>query len=406
MIPFNRADRPTIEQEMFPRVLIVHCRYKFRGGEDIVVENESSLLQRHGVGVSLYELSNESIDDSDLASRLLLGFRTTWNRQAANALRREVERNGAQLVHFHNTFPLLSPAAYYAVKETGAKIVQTLHNYRLICGNAQLLRDLRPCEKCVGGKFFYGAVHRCYRGSLGASSAVALMQHTYHGIGTYRRMVDRYIALTEFAKRKFVTAGLPEERIVVKPNSLVDTPESGEGNGNFVLYVGRLSAEKGVVALLRAWRQVRDVPLKIAGDGPLRDSLRELARDSRAAVEFLGHLDRRRVLDLMGEAKMLILPSEWYEGFPMTIAESYAMGTPVVASDIGSLSEIVEEGNTGRTFQPGNVDQLASVVQSLFGDEVALRSMRRNCRQRYLERYTGEDNARQLIAIYRDVTGT
>jgi glycosyltransferase involved in cell wall biosynthesis len=390
---------------MRPRVVVVHCRYQFRGGEDVVVENEVALLRRRGVEVALYELSNAAIEEMGFASRALLGVKTTWNGAAKRALRREIERFRANVVHFHNTFPLLSPAGYFAAREAGAKVVQTLHNYRLICANAQLLRRQAPCERCLRGRFFYGAVYRCYRDSLGASAATVLMQYTHHGLGTYRRAVDRYIVLTEFAKSKFAAAGVPAAKLSVKPNSLVETPAAGDGGGGFVLYVGRLSAEKGLPTLLEAWRGLKDVSLKIVGDGPLRETLQRSASQAGLPVQLLGTLKREAVLALMGQAKLLVLPSECYEGFPMAIVESFAVGTPVVASDIGSLSEIVEDGRTGRTFEPRNRGQLAAVVRSLLADETALRAMREACRDRYLTRYSGEENAARLIAIYEEVLG-
>lgn len=234
-----------------------------------------------------------------------------------------------------------------------------------------------------------------------ASGVVAAMLTTHRALGTWARGVDVYIALTEFARRKFMEGGLPAEKIVVKPNFVHPDPGPGEGKGGYALFVGRLSPEKGVRTLLRAWERLKGIPLKIVGDGPLQAEMEDLVRGGGLeGVEMLGRRPREEVLGLMREAGVLVFPSECYENFPMTVAEAFACGLPVVASRLGAMAGIVEDGRTGLLFAPGDAEDLAAKVAWLFSHPEELARMRREARAEYEAKYTAERNYQLLMEIY------
>jgi glycosyltransferase involved in cell wall biosynthesis len=382
------------------KVLLGHDYYRSTApsGEDAVFRNERALLEANGVEVIPFERFNDDIDDSTLASRTRLALNTAWSRQTYADVAAMVRQTAPTVAHFHNTFPLISPSAYAACRNHGVPVVQTLHNYRLLCAGGSLMRDGRPCEDCVGTSLLPALRHRCYRGSFPATAAVVWMLARNRAHGTYND-VDRYIALTAFAAGKLIAGGLPRERIEIKPNFLPDPPDVGHGGGNYAVFVGRLSEEKGVRTLLQAWRQIRGFALKVLGDGPLRNQLEEQARRESLEVEFRGHCPREEILRLVRDAELQIVPSECYEGFPMVVLEAYACGTPIVASRIGSLDEIVTE-RTGVKFQPGDPDALAATVDKLRSDPPRLQAMRAHVRAAYEEKYTAEQNFLALRAIY------
>ena len=378
------------------RILLVHNTYQQPGGEDEVVRTEQRLLEERGHRVLQFSRHNDEIDRM---SALEVAGTTLWSRATRRDLGRLLRAERPEVVHFHNTFPLISPSAYYAVRDEGTPIVQTLHNYRLVCSNAQLFRDGGPCEDCIGRKLPWpGVLHACYRDDRAASAVVVAMLGLHRALGTWSRLVGRYIALTDFARVKFIEGGLPPDRIAVKPNFLHPDPGAGPGGGGFVLYVGRLSEEKGIDTLLRAWEVVEDPPLRIVGDGPLAPLVREAV--SRApGVRWLGRQTQEEVQRLLGEARCLIVPSRWYEGFPRVVVEAFARGTPVVASRLGGLAEIVEDGRTGRLFRPGDPDDLLSAVRAIDRDGA---SMRPRARAEFEARYTADVSYRTLMRIYAE----
>ncbi len=368
----------------------------------MVFQNERALLERSGMEVIPFERFNDTIDDSTFGKRVRIALDTAWSRRTYDELRTLLAKTRPDVAHFHNTFPIISPSAYAACQHEGVPVVQTLHNYRLICPGALLMRNGMVCEACVGRSLWPALRHRCYRGSLPATAALVWMLTSNRWRGSYQTLVSRYIALTHFAAAKLAQGGLPAERIAVKPNFLADVPEPGDGKGGYAVFVGRLSEEKGVHTLLDAWRDLRDVPLKILGDGPLRGRLEVQARNSGLAVEFLGFRPRNDVMAWVRGASLQVIPSECYEGFPMAVLEAYACGTPVVASRIGSLDEIVEEGVTGAKFQAGSREDLARTVRAMLASPEALGRMRAQARRVFEEKYTAERNLALLSKIYRD----
>jgi glycosyltransferase involved in cell wall biosynthesis len=403
-------------------VLMVHNYYQQGGGEDAVFLAEQENLRRHGVEVQTFTVNNDSIEGQ---SQLKTAAQTLWNAQTARQIAELVSKHGSEVVHFHNTFPLVSPAAYWAVRRRGAAVVQTLHNFRLLCAGATLYREQdgvgKVCEDCLGKLLPLPAVqHSCYRGSKAGSAVVASMQVAHRLLGSYSRGVDRYIALSESGRQKMIQGGLPAARLSVKPNFLAHDPGLGTGDGGYALYVGRLTPEKGLLTLLDAWSLLKKqrgitLPLKIAGDGPLMAEVQrraaELSDVEVPDIEVLGAQPGERVRALMAGASLLVMPSTWYEGFPMTLLEAYACGLPVVASDIGALSSLVQDGVTGRQFRPGDSAHLAQVISELCSDPVgsnpaSLKTMRGAARQTYLAHYTAEINVQQQLDIYTEALTT
>jgi glycosyltransferase involved in cell wall biosynthesis len=308
-----------------------------------------------------------------------------------------------EVVHFHNTFPLLSPACYDAARKQGAAVVQTLHNYRLLCPGALLERDSDPCESCVGRRLAWpGILHGCYRASRAATAALAGMTALHRAAGTWNRAVDVYVALTRFARARFVEGGLPAAKIVVKPNFVWPDPGAGAGSGGYALFAGRMSQEKGLETLAAAWKLLDGVPLlKAAGDGPLVGTLTGVR-----GIELLGRRAREDVLGLMREASFLVFPSLCYEGLPMAILEAFACGLPVIASRLGAMAEVVEDGRTGLLFRPGDAGELASTIEWAVTHPAELGRMRREARAEFEGRYTAGLNHRALIEIYERARST
>jgi glycosyltransferase involved in cell wall biosynthesis len=382
-------------------MLLVHNCYQQPGGEDMVFASEASLLAAHGHAVQQLVVDNDAIapQRSALDSARLAGA-TVWSRQGYTAVRNAIRTFHPDLVHFHNTFPLISPAGYYAARAERIPVIQTLHNFRLLCANGLFYRDGHLCEDCLGKPVpLPGIVHACYRDSRAASGAAVTMQTVHRALGSWTRMVDRYIALGEFARQKFIEGGLPAHKLVIKPNFVPDSP-IGDGRGGYALFVGRLSAEKGIQTLLRAWERLGGtIPLKIAGDGPLAGDVADALRRV-PGIEWLGRLSPTAVTTAMQDAALLVFPSEWYEGLPRTILESFAIGTPVVAANLGAMREIIRDGETGRHFQRGDPADLARVVAGAFAHPEQLARMRARVRAEFESRYTAEENYHQLMEIY------
>lgn len=382
------------------RILMVHNRYQQPGGEDGVVRAEAGLLRAKGHAVELVEEDNDSILGA--ADAVRTAVQCVWSAAAKRTIEERILEFKPDLVHIHNFFPRLSPSIHFACLRADVPVVQTLHNYRLLCPASTLLRDGHPCEDCLGHAFPWQAIqHRCYRSSRAASAALANMVFVHRIWGTWTRTVTRFIALTEFARAKFSAAGIPADRIAVKPNFVLSDPGMGLGKGGYALFVGRLSEEKGVAVLLDAWNRFpARVPLRIVGDGPLASVVREAAAN-HPRIEWLGRRSSAEVSALMADAAVLIFPSIWYEGFPLVLAEAFAAGLPVIASRLGAMAEIVTDGKTGLLFSPGRADQLFNAVQWAFAHPNQANAMRAAVRREFEEKYSAEVNYELLLAIYQ-----
>ena len=376
------------------RVLVVHNAYQHRGGEDTVVEAEVALLRGQGHEVGTWFRSN---DEVGRMSSLSLARDTLWSSRTGRELAAQVAAFRPDVIHAHNTFPLISPSLYWAAARAGVPVVQTLHNFRLMCLNALFLREGQVCEDCMGHLPWRGVARACYRESHAASAALAGMLTLHRGLGTYRTKVARYIALNEFCRGKFIEGGLPSERVVVKPNFVdFNAPESTSRAG--LLFVGRLSSEKGVATLAGAMALLPEATLRVAGDGPEAGLL-----DGVAGVMRLGSLPGEAVRQEMSRAAALVVPSIWYENFPRTIVEAFACGLPVIASRIGALAEIVRDGETGLLFEPGNARDLADKLAWAQAHPKQMALMGRNARAQYEVEFSAEVNYRRLMDIYEEV---
>lgn len=377
------------------RILLVHTRYRQPGGEDAVVRTEGEMLVGAGHDVALDELSNpESSGEAALALA-----RAPWNRAAAAEVVARAREFRADVVHVHNTWFALSPAVFSALSNAGFPTVATMHNYRLTCVNALLYRDRRICEECLGHLPWRGVVHRCYRGSTLQSAAVAVTIATHRLVRTWHDDVDRVVALTDFAADRLVASGVPRARIVVKPNVVVDpgprtTPPS---RSRTVLFVGRMTEDKGVLDLLAAWERISaDLDLVMVGDGPLLDGVRSRGIPRLTAV---GRESADQVATRMAGARSLIFPSRWYEGLPMVVLEAMASGLGTVAPDHGALPGIVGQG--GLTFPSGRVSGLAEAIEAIGSDSLVDR-LGGDARQRYLDEFTPESGIVRLERLYSD----
>jgi glycosyltransferase involved in cell wall biosynthesis len=382
------------------RVLIAHNSYRLPGGEDAVVAGERDLLADRGHDVQLFTLSSTSI--RGLLHRLRVAWHLPYSTASREVLSTVLESWHPDLVHVHNFFPLLTPAVYDAARTAGIPVVQTLHNYRLICPGALLWRDGHVCEDCLTGSMYRCVLHGCYRGSRPGTAAVARMVSRHRRLGTWSTKVDRFIAPSAFARRKFIEGGLPAQRIVVHPSHcecsrMKDRSSLRSG----AIFVGRLSAEKGIETLLRAWRRL-DVPLRVIGDGPLLDRARQLATPF---VSVLGPATPHEVSEQMQRAQVLIVPSECYETQCRVIAEAYCNRLPVIASRIGALEEAVEDGVTGFLFEPGNPSAIVAQVSRALAREDDLCGLGQNGRWRWETTYSPEASYDRLLRVYSDVVG-
>lgn len=376
---------------MLRSVISIHNFYQRAGGEDRVFTDESALLVEYGHRLVRYSDHNNRISRKSVS--MVAG--TVWNQSSYHTLRALLREQKPDIAHFHNTFPLISPAGYYAAHSQGVPVVQNLGNFRLMCPGANLLREGRICEECIQHRSLMPSlVHKCYRGSRPATVVVAIMLTSHQLIGTWSNLVDVYIAHTEFARRKFIQGGLPAERIVVKPHMVSPDPGVGAGTGNYALFVGRLSEEKGINVLLTAWKKLGDIPLYVVGDGPLSGI------DWPPGVTYLGNQARSRVYALMRDARLLIVPSTCYEIGPLVVIEGFACGLPSIASNLGSMAERVEHGRTGLLFRPGDAEDLARQVRLAFDRPEQLLAMRAAARREYEDKYTPERNYKMLMEVY------
>lgn len=383
------------------KILLVHNRYQQAGGEDNVVAAEAKLLIDHGHEVECWSVDNKDLP-TGLSGKINTALTTSYSTTSRAIAREKLQRFKPDVVHVHNFFPQISPSIYDACQDEGVPVVQTLHNYRLICPGAMLMRNGKICEQCITGSPYQAAWYGCYRGSKLGSLVVAHMVAQHRKQGTWQHKVNRFIALTEFSKSKFVEAGFPADKITVKANFLHDPLQESSSphrtSPGFALFVGRISEEKGIKTLLKAWSTLDDQTiLKVAGAGPLEALLQGLNN-----VEVLGLQNADEISHLMWEANFLILPSEWYEGFPLVLVEAFAHGLPVLASRLGSMADIIKDSETGQLFTPGDANDLASKAKSLLENPQYAKRLGDNARSAFLEKYTAERNYEELMAIYSD----
>ncbi|MEY4766969.1 MAG: hypothetical protein RI907_3642 [Pseudomonadota bacterium] len=381
------------------RVLVLHNTYQHRGGEDAVVESEVALMRQHGVEVWTHLVSNDEIHERNKA---VVAAETLWSRRQVAAVQALLRQHRPQVVHVHNTFPLLSPAVYWACQREGVPVVQTLHNFRLGCPQAMFLRENRVCEDCLGRTPWPAVKHKCYRDSALQTAVSALNIVVHRSLGTYRHQVDRFIALNGNARLKFIEMGLPADKIVVKPNFAEPIAEPAWSGRQGGLFVGRLSTEKGMATLLQAWDQLSALPdggrLKVVGKGEFEA---DWAR--RGDQVYLGFKPLSEVIEQMRRSLYVLVPSICYENFPRTIVEAFSVGVPVIASRMGAMAELIEDGVTGLLVTPGDAQDLADKMRWAQSHPEAMVEMGRQSLARYERLYTPEANFAELMAVYRSV---
>lgn len=385
------------------RILHAHNYYLQPGGEDTAFAAEANLLRGRGHEVVEWVEHNDRIAAT---GRLRVAAQTIWARGAAQQLSALLRRTRPDVAHFHNTFPLISPAAYYACRRAGVAVVQALDNPRLLCPSANLFRAGAVCQDCLGRTMPWPAiVHRCYHGSCLHTAVVASMLTVHRWMGTWNSKVDVYLVATDFYRDKFVEGGLPADRIVVKPHFVDPAPEprAADEIGDYALFIGRLDPEKGVLALLSAWKTLGDVPLVVRGSGQLEPEVTQFIRERGCdgQVEIVGRLSREDLTARIKKARFLVWPSEgYYETFGYVAVESFSCGVPVIASRLGVLAEVVKDGVTGLHFTAGDAHDLAGKVRWAWEHPAEMAAMGRNARREYEARYTPEKNYRMLLDAY------
>lgn len=352
-----------------------------------------------------YCRSNDEIKALGPLQKIILAPKTVWASDSRRQLAKLLAAEKPDLVHVHNTFIMISPSAFSACYEAGIPVVHTLHNYRLMCPAGTFYREGHVCEECATGGLLRGVRHGCYHDSSALTAVVATMIAVHRRLDTWTHPLHYYIALSQFARNKFIESGMPEERVFVKPNFVDPDPGPCEEKENYAVFVGRLSPEKRVSTLLNAWEICKTrFPLRILGGGPQLRELKDVAREKKLdGVEFLGQMPRNQAVATIRKARFLIFSSEWYENFPVTIVEAFASATPVVCSRLGAMQEIVADGHTGLHFEPGNAPDLAQKIDWAWSHPHEITAMGRAARADYETRYSCDKNYSQLIDIYERV---
>jgi len=384
------------------RILLIHNQYKQSGGEDVVFKSESDLLLKHGHQVDNLVYDNSIIET--IYDKLMSGLKLIYNPDTAHDLFVKIRDFKPDIIHVHNILPLVSPSIFYVARKWNIPLVLTLHNYRLICPSATLFFKGKIYEKSIHSILPFDAIWKgVYRNSSIQTAAVALMTAVHNIIGTWKNQVDCFITLTEFARKKIInsTLSIPENKLVVKPNFAEDCGYGSDHREDYFLFVGRLTEEKGIRTLLNA-AKTNNFKLMIIGDGPLKE-LVEAAVKETPSITYLGFQPRDNVINYLKKCKALIFPSIWYEGFPVIMVEALSTGTPIIASDLGSMSEIIEHGVNGLHFKPGDEQNLISrIIQMKDSDELSSR-LCDNARLSYKRLYTPDRNYSKLVGIYENV---
>ncbi len=394
------------------RIAIIHNAYHYRGGEDSVVSFQAELLAAAGHEVHGFTVSNDDVFGCGRPVKALAAaMRSPWNRESYRRVKAFLDRCRPDVCHVHNWFPLLSPSVYGACRDLALPVVQTLHNYRLMCANATLFRDGRICELCLGGEHRHAVRYGCYRDSRLQSRVWMRVIDRNRRREVFKRMVDRYIAPSQVVAAKHCQAGLPESKIVVLPHGCHD-PLAGQGMDHDTdysrddapaVYVGRLSPEKSLMTLIESWRGMTR-PLKLIGDGPDQAKLRSASSDN-PNIEFAGRLSRDKVIESIRRSSFLVFCTGCYDTFGLGVVEAMACGRPVLATRLGGPAEIVVHEQTGLLVEPRSADAMRNAAMRLFSDRDFRDRCARTARLRYLERYTPEVHRRGLEAIYHDLTG-
>jgi glycosyltransferase involved in cell wall biosynthesis len=379
------------------KVLVVHNAYQERGGEDAVVEAQTALLRRHGHEVSEYRRHN---DEVNTLPKLQVAAGALWSQRSVREVSALLAAHRPDLMHVHNTFPLISPSVYSAAQQAGVPVVQTAHNFRIACPQAMFLREGRVCEDCLGRAPWPAVRHACYRGSHTQSLVAAGVVQLHRSLGTWRHQVARWIALSNFSRTKLLQAGLPAERVEVLGQFVEEPAPITAAPRERLLFVGRLSPEKGLQTLAAALALCPGIEVDVIGSGPEADALR-----GAPGLRLHGALPPAAVMQAMQQARALVLPSIVFENFPRTLVEAFACGTPVIASRLGALAELVGDGHTGLSFEAGNANALAACLRRAVAEPQTMQRLGEAARSLYAERYSPQQHLLGLLQVYQRAIG-
>jgi glycosyltransferase involved in cell wall biosynthesis len=384
------------------KVLVAHNFYQYQGGEDAVFSNEKLLLCRYGNEVIEFVRHNDDIPKFGLRDYATLPIRTVWNWDSYSHVKRLLQEHKPDVAHFHNTFPLISPAAYDACWDCDVPVVQSLHNSRLFCPSGGLYYEGKYCQDCLGRTFPWAGVRRgCYRDSRLQTGLVGIMTAVHRHLGTWTDKVSQYVVFNTFFREKFIEAGFPAEKIAIKPHFL-DDPGRKDRQGEYALFVGRFTEQKGIRTLMRAWEKLHHIPLKLCGGGPLEGLVQEHAARSGGSIDVVPFAPRQQVFDLMKGASFLIWPSEAVESFGLVALEAFACGVPVISSGLGPMAELVAENQTGMAFRAGDPDDLAEKCGWAWEHKTEMCRMGNAAREKYESQHSAEHNYSRLVEIYQD----
>ncbi len=391
-----------MNRDFKPKVLIVHNYYRIPGGEDSVVENEKKLLEDHGHEVLLYSRSNKETEKFVGVKKLLLPFVVIFNFRTFRDIRKIIHEQHINIVHVHNTLALISPSIYYASLSCKVPIVQTIHNFRFLCPNGFFYRDGHICEDCAKYGLKCAIRHGCYQDSHLRTSVFAIHAYIHRKAGIYGKL--HYICLTDFNKKKLLALKqIDPQRVFIKPNFAFHSQSKCTGDKSnlqegYFIYAGRLDESKGVDLLLKAWHAMGEKAprLLICGTGPLSNWCEKYIRNHQVrTVKMLGYVANEKTKELIARAKALILPTRWYEGFPMVIAEAYSVGTPVISSNIGNAGNLVREGITGYKITEISADSMWGAVK-----KIESKNLSQSVQAVFLKEYSAEANYEKLLHIY------
>lgn len=380
------------------KILMIHNKYKQKGGEDVVFYNEMSLLQSKGHIVDKLVFENKNIEG--IFNTLKIGISGIYNIESAGVLKNKIKQIRPDIIHVHNFFPIASPSIFWIANRFKIPVVLTLHNYRLICPNAILFRNGNICEKCINEILPYSSViYKCYRNSLLQTLSLSIIMSFHKYLKTWHNKVDKFITLTHFQKNKFLSSNIniPNEKFLIKSNFVKDFGNGYKYRKDYFIYIGRLSVEKGIRTMLKAFENT-NYNLYIVGEGILKSEVLKYTKQNKN-IKYLGFKSKKDIIDLLKKSIALIFPSECYEGFPMVLLEALSTGTPIITSNIGSQAEIVKDNYLGLHFRVGDFKDLKNKVREILKNE----DFYKNTRNEYLKKYTPEKNYEQLINIYKKV---
>jgi len=384
------------------KILVVHNHYQQFGGEDAVVQLECALHKKYGQDVYIFERSNHEIHKASWSKIGRNLFQMHWRKETFDEIVQVIKNFKPDIAHIYNTHFMITPSVYYACHASGVPTVQSLYNYRLICANALLLRDGHYCEECLHHSRWRSVLYRCYRDSSFLTACVVKSQNLHWRRGTWLHQIDSYITANQYSREKFVQAGIARDKFYIKPHFVYPDPTLRTQMGDYALYVGRLSEEKGVRVLLNAWETLPEIPLKVLGTGPLLVELRQWVQSKKMDhVEILGYRPDQEFLQYLGGAKFLIMPSISQDNSPRTILEAYARGVPVLASSLEGIKEMLQDEGTGRIFEAGDIEDLRAKARWLAKDDERLKRMGKLARMEYEGKYTAEKNYEILMNIYQ-----